>query len=303
MAKYYDCVSEVKLGYVDARNGLGGLQSSTNATNYASLMHGAKIDHTSIAGVVGKFNPRITPDLILKASQGVDESRELIAGVDKYQEKPDDIVAEPRPAVDFLSHMVSSSGSQNMSRNEDAGLFVMAEQEISFGLGACEQGASGCQVACHCGGESRSSGAGQEQWNMPEREATRFRPSSSASYHPLRCASDLTERDDLRGSMSWRKRRSLVPVVTGKEREVFLVDPHLLEHWLFQDLLQKDHEEAMYEWMGAGKRRQDQGLPRPISLKCDSILFEFFLWLIENDDPSLRDLNLGDLMEFYGSES
>ena len=39
----------------------------------------------------------------------------------------------------------------------------------------------------------------------------------------------------------------------------------------------------------------------PIFLNCDAILFEFFIWLVENDDPSLRDLDLNDLMEFYGT--
>ncbi|KAH7443445.1 hypothetical protein KP509_02G035000 [Ceratopteris richardii] len=131
----------------------------------------------------------------------------------------------------------------------------------------------------------------------------RFRPgSSSSSYQPLRCLPDFTETDELRGaSSSWKKRRQLVPVVTGKDREVFYVDPHVLKHWVLQDLLQKEmvDEDTLYGCKGDGKRR----LSRPISLNCDAILFEFFLWLIENNDPSLRDLNLGDLMEFYSSES
>eukprot|EP00250_Pteridium_aquilinum_P015972 c22867_g1_i1 orf=413-886(+) len=139
--------------------------------------------------------------------------------------------------------------------------------------------------------------------------------SSSASYHQLRCSPLLPEREELRGgSFTWRKRRSLVPVVTGRGGEIFLVDPHILEHWLFQDLLRKggrDREECpewdrdglLLDWGSNGKRKHEQGTPRPICLNCDAILFEFFLWLVENDDPSLRDLNLGDLMEFYGAES
>ncbi|KAH7315434.1 hypothetical protein KP509_21G049400 [Ceratopteris richardii] len=81
---------------------------------------------------------------------------------------------------------------------------------------------------------------------------------------------------------------------------MFLVDPHMLEHWILQDLLLKDidGEYSIYTKMRGSK----QGLNQPIFLNCDAILFEFFLWLIMNDDPTLRDLNLGDLMEFYGSE-
>ncbi|MCO5584721.1 hypothetical protein L7F22_038653 [Adiantum nelumboides] len=47
------------------------------------------------------------PDSVLRQSVNtVDESQELIAVLDKSQEEPDDIVGEPRPKVDFLSHMV-----------------------------------------------------------------------------------------------------------------------------------------------------------------------------------------------------
>ncbi|MCO5549421.1 hypothetical protein L7F22_002892 [Adiantum nelumboides] len=71
MAEYYDCVSEAKLGYVDASiNGsLGGLQSSASAPIYASLTPGADTDHTSIAG---EFNPRAAPDSTLRANRGYD---------------------------------------------------------------------------------------------------------------------------------------------------------------------------------------------------------------------------------------
>lgn len=91
-----------------------------------------------------------------------------------------------------------------------------------------------------------------------------------------------------------------------------MVDPHILEHWLFQDLLQKTMKqwgEMEEDWEGdlddlfCGKRKGPWSGARPICLDCDAILFEFFVWLVENDDPSLRDLNLNDLMEFYGAES
>lgn len=124
----------------------------------------------------------------------------------------------------------------------------------------------------------------------------------------------MSEREEFRASFSSRKRRSLIPVVAGREErgQVFLVDPHILEHWLFQDLLQKTMKqwgEMEEDWEGdvddlfCGKRKGTWGGARPICLDCDAILFEFFVWLVENDDPSLRDLNLNDLMEFYGAES
>lgn len=103
-----------------------------------------------------------------------------------------------------------------------------------------------------------------------------------------------------------------MPVVTGGSRKVFLVDPHILEHWLFQDLLHKRVEtdgnrewgrDQLYVECARGKRRSaEQAQAHAICLDCDAVLFEFFLWLVENDDPSLHDLNLSDLMEFYGAE-
>lgn len=37
----------------------------------------------------------------------------------------------------------------------------------------------------------------------------------------------------------------------------------------------------------------------PIFLDCDAILFEHILWLLNNDDPAIRQLNIEELMEFY----
>ncbi|MCO5586635.1 hypothetical protein L7F22_040576 [Adiantum nelumboides] len=57
------------------------------------------------------------PDSVPRQSVGiVDESQELVDGVDKSQEEPDASIGEPRPELDFLSHIVCTSGSQNMPR-------------------------------------------------------------------------------------------------------------------------------------------------------------------------------------------
>lgn len=137
----------------------------------------------------------------------------------------------------------------------------------------------------------------------------KWRPSSSSSYHPLHDLS-LDGKDCLPHCFSFKKGKCPVPVFAGKEErenQVFFVEPYILDHWLFQDLLQKSRVQtrwALQDWdevegFCRGSRSKRADWDQPIWLDCDAILFEFFLWLVQNDDPSLRDLNLNDLMEFY----
>eukprot|EP01018_Ginkgo_biloba_P009229 Gb_28615 [translate_table: standard] len=86
-----------------------------------------------------------------------------------------------------------------------------------------------------------------------------------------------------------RGRRNAVTVVVGKEKEVFRVEPQILDYGLFQSLLQRATIERIH-W--DGKENEYKPTPECIFLNCDAILFEHMLWLVNNDDPCLRYLNL-----------
>jgi hypothetical protein len=114
-----------------------------------------------------------------------------------------------------------------------------------------------------------------------------------------------------------KKTRRNVPVVLlqgalpdHSHDRILSVDPHVLEHPLFQDLLSKstplvprrNARKHCQELQGirGGHGLRDHLENAAIAVNCDAILFEFLIWLVENNDPSLRDLDLNDLMEFYG---
>lgn len=137
--------------------------------------------------------------------------------------------------------------------------------------------------------------------------------SSSCEYHQLQLSP--VPLDCLPPFLSSSKKlKSPVPVIAGnhpQHRQIFFVQPHILNHWLFQDLLNKSRSQtqwAVLDWeevdsFAARSKKLGDSAPQPVWLDCDAILFEFLLWLVQNDDPSLRDLNLNDLMEFYDAES
>jgi len=95
-----------------------------------------------------------------------------------------------------------------------------------------------------------------------------------------------------------RRRRNAVTVVVGKEKEIFKVEPQILDCGLFQPLMEKASVRRI--------SREDHGRKKScndfIFLDCDAILFDHMLWLVHNDDPCLRNFNLEILMEFYSEE-
>lgn len=94
------------------------------------------------------------------------------------------------------------------------------------------------------------------------------------------------------------RKRNAVTVVVGKEKEIFKVEPQILDCGLFQSLMEKA--------IVGRSSREDHGRKKScndfIVLDCDAILFDHMLWLVHNDDPCLRYFNLEILMEFYSEE-
>ena len=137
--------------------------------------------------------------------------------------------------------------------------------------------------------------------------------SSSSSYHRLR--SDT--------SSSPPPPPTSIPIVLDGADQIFFVDPSILDHWIFQDLLdlykkgphvhrhhpRRRHYHLLHHHRHNHERRHQQNenqnqlhqnQKKAIVLNCDAILFEFLIWLVENDDPSIRELDVNDLIEFYG---
>ncbi|KAJ7560904.1 hypothetical protein O6H91_03G005600 [Diphasiastrum complanatum] len=111
---------------------------------------------------------------------------------------------------------------------------------------------------------------------------------------------------------STKKSESLITVLVGPERQPFSVEPQILDHGVIQILVEKtgspvveDSETSDYENYDYGcgilKPRKSKASQTTaiIHLDCDAILFDHILWLLDNDDPSIRYLNMDELMEFY----
>ncbi|KAJ7543716.1 hypothetical protein O6H91_09G049800 [Diphasiastrum complanatum] len=107
-----------------------------------------------------------------------------------------------------------------------------------------------------------------------------------------------------------KKAKNLITVLVGPERQAFAIEPQILDHGVVQCLVQKTRSAAgqesdaiiykNYDWgmLKTGRSGASRATAR-IFLDCDAILFDHILWLLNNDDPSLRHLNLDELMEFY----
>lgn len=139
------------------------------------------------------------------------------------------------------------------------------------------------------------------------------------------CESPLTDSSNIGGARSrnalgcvafGKRRKSLVTLVVGKERQVFKVEPQMLEHRLLECLLARTNsaeaslsksssssssQDALWEEKEnvTVRTRKGRAAERPVRLDCDVILFEHILWLLNNDDPAIRQLNIEELMEFY----
>jgi len=124
---------------------------------------------------------------------------------------------------------------------------------------------------------------------------------------------DSSNRNALGCVAFGKRRKSLVTLVVGKERQVFKVEPQMLEHRLLECLLARTKsalssssgspsQDALWEEKEnviVRNRKGRAAAERSVRLDCDVILFEHILWLLNNDDPAIRQLNIEELMEFY----
>ncbi|KAJ7563551.1 hypothetical protein O6H91_03G114900 [Diphasiastrum complanatum] len=134
---------------------------------------------------------------------------------------------------------------------------------------------------------------------------TRIR-SLTSSYWEL---TPQRKQDNILSCVSFasKKSKNFVTILVGEDRQIFKIDPHILDNTIIQYVLEKtrsisDEESDTDEFETAVTKGRRSGAARTasvISLNCDAILFEHILWLLNNNDPSLHQLNLDELMEFY----
>ncbi|XP_030466374.2 auxin-responsive protein SAUR78-like [Syzygium oleosum] len=93
----------------------------------------------------------------------------------------------------------------------------------------------------------------------------------------------------------------LVTVVVGKEKREFLVDAYVLEENPFRVLINAVTSKG--DGGGPIARKRSKRRERVIFVDVDAILFEHMLWLMHNDCPSLFQLNVEEIIDFYAQEN
>ncbi|KAJ7567684.1 hypothetical protein O6H91_01G002100 [Diphasiastrum complanatum] len=139
----------------------------------------------------------------------------------------------------------------------------------------------------------------------PLRLRKRMREMSSSSGHNILQAKDYNACSCVKFSSN--KTKKLVTILVGPEKRSFKIQPHFLDHRVVQGLLEKSLSQSEIEYDFEEKENEHRALmSREVSfpqeiihLDCDAILVEHILWLLKKDDPSLRQLNLDELIEFY----
>ncbi|PSR96220.1 Auxin-responsive protein [Actinidia chinensis var. chinensis] len=72
----------------------------------------------------------------------------------------------------------------------------------------------------------------------------------------------------------------LHPVLVGKSRRRYLVSSEIVDHPLFQELVDRSN-----------------GSDGMISVACEVVMFDHLLWMLENADS--HSVTVDDLVEFY----
>ncbi|XP_068653958.1 auxin-responsive protein SAUR77-like [Aristolochia californica] len=101
----------------------------------------------------------------------------------------------------------------------------------------------------------------------------------SSSYSSLR---SKTSREDFWGEMTEEEQREAVFV--GSSRRRYMINAKLLDHPLLNALIEKSKHNA-----------------GDISVKCEVVIFDHLLWMLENADPeaSAEPESFEELAELY----
>ncbi|KAH9538453.1 hypothetical protein CY35_15G005700 [Sphagnum magellanicum] len=115
---------------------------------------------------------------------------------------------------------------------------------------------------------------------------------------PLSSSSSSSQSDDQSLSSVPATTGEKVYVYVGKERRPFVIGADLLNNTLFRGLVEKSSDPSECGAATTGdhhKNPQEAGL----TVACEVVLFEHLLWLLANDDPSIRQMEEDELLDFY----
>lgn len=108
----------------------------------------------------------------------------------------------------------------------------------------------------------------------------------SSSYSSLRSRSTR----DLSGPDPYdQEREDCETIFVGSSRRRYVISSKYLNHPLLNALIQKSKREA-----GPGP-----GTDSDLAVKCEVVLFDHLLWMLENADPNLTSDSLEELAELY----
>ncbi|XP_031493258.1 auxin-induced protein 6B-like [Nymphaea colorata] len=112
-------------------------------------------------------------------------------------------------------------------------------------------------------------------------------PLSPKCVFPLEGAESGEEADANGGGHSSRVPKGCLAVYVGEGMRRFVIPLSYLNHSIFRALLKKAEEEFGFSTNGG------------IRLPCQPLLFEHILWLLENKDPIVQNLQLEEILELY----
>ncbi|GAA0187126.1 hypothetical protein LIER_34414 [Lithospermum erythrorhizon] len=92
----------------------------------------------------------------------------------------------------------------------------------------------------------------------------------------------------------------VVVVGVGEDKREFIVDPFVLQEDPFRILM----DMVISKEGGGGENKKSKlknggGKRKVIFVDVDAILFEHMLWLMQNDESSLLQLNIKEIVDFY----
>ncbi|PIN12429.1 hypothetical protein CDL12_14958 [Handroanthus impetiginosus] len=121
------------------------------------------------------------------------------------------------------------------------------------------------------------------------------RTSSYSSLRPSRSTRDPYDYQDLWGAAENMQeiKEPCGTIFVGSSRRRYVISSKYLNHPLLNALIEKSKKET---------RPGGDGDPDPdpnLSVKCEVVLFDHLLWMLENADPNLSSDSLEELAELY----
>ncbi|CAK9165669.1 unnamed protein product [Ilex paraguariensis] len=105
--------------------------------------------------------------------------------------------------------------------------------------------------------------------------------SRTPSYSSLR--SNCTEEEEVWSGSSMQEGERCETILVGSSRKQYAISSKYLNHPLLNALIEKSKQKSGGD----------------LSVKCEVVLFDHFLWMLDNADPNLTSDSLEELADLY----